>query len=124
MAQLSQAVMNRIGRDTEAMNGTLLESVTYRAKATSLAVVITHTVQGRFLQYSDHVTALHSLVPEGQVRREDRQFRVAFAVVTWTPSLYDEVLRADGSLWRVLSIGGGGGRPWWILQVRKVVVNG
>ena len=117
---LSQAVLSRIARDTEAMNGALLEDVTYRAKATALAVVATYTVRGRFTQYSDHVTALHGLVPEGQVRREDRVLRVAVAVITWTPSTYDEVVRADGSTWRVLSIGGGAGRPWYLLQCRKV----
>lgn len=119
MAQLSQAVMDRIANDTERMNGTLLESVTYQAKASAQAAAIPHTVLGRFLQYSEHVTALHGLVPEGQVRREDRQLRIACQRVSWTPTLYDVAVRADGSQWRVLSIGGGPGRPWWLLQVRK-----
>lgn len=117
---LSQAVMDRLATATETMNGSLLESVTYRAKATAQAVMTVYTVQGRFTEYNEHVTALHGLVAEGQVRREDRQFRLAVAVVTWTPSLYDEIVRADGSRWRVLSIGGGPGRPWYLLQVRKV----
>lgn len=116
---LSQAVLARVARDTEAMNGALLEDMTYRAKATALAVATTHTVRGRFTQYSDHLTALHGMAGEGQVRREDRVLRIAVAVVTWTPSTYDEVVRADGSIWRVVSIGGGPGRPWYLLQCRK-----
>ena len=119
---LSQSTMDRLAQSIEAMNGDLVQAFAYHARATAQAAVVEYPgVRGRFTEYSDHITALHGLVPEGQVRREDRRLRIATCRVAWVPTLYDTVTCGDGSVWRVLSVRGGPGHPWYILQVRKVM---
>jgi TolB-like protein len=118
--QLSQTLLNRVASLAEGINGRLMEPIIYHAKPSAVAGTTAYAAQGKLEQYSDHVVALHGLVPEGQVRREDRRLRVATEVVTWTPSTYDTVTREDGSLWRVLSIEGGNRRIYYFMQIRKV----
>jgi hypothetical protein len=45
--------------------------------------------------------------------------RMATADVTWTPTLYDEVIRANGEHWRVMNMHGGLGDPFWQFQGRR-----
>lgn len=98
----------------------IVETCTYNAKTSASATPVSHAItNGRFTEYSDHVTALHALVGEGQVRREDRRFRVPTADVSWIPTTYDEIVRADGTSWRVLAVNGGPGKPFYHMQVRK-----
>lgn len=114
--------MDHLARQIEGMNGDLVQAFAYHARATAPSAVVEYAgIRGRFTEYSDHITALHGLVPEGQVRREDRRLRIATWRVTWVPTLYDTVTWGDGSVWRVLSVRGGPGHPWYILQVRKVM---
>jgi hypothetical protein len=118
----SHAANALLAQLTEDMNGDLLEALIYHSKAHATAPTVDYPgVIGRFTEFDDHITALHGLVSEGQVRRDDMRLRLATYRVSWEPSTYDMVTRADGSTWRVLSLRRGQGFPWWIMQVRKVV---
>lgn len=118
---LSQAVADQIARMCFAVVGSLVETVTYHAKATAQATPVAYEVQAHFAEYSEQLVTLASTTGgEGLVRRGDHLCRIATAAVSWTPTHYDTLTRADGSLWRVLSIREGRGRPFYALQVRRV----
>lgn len=119
---LSQAVMNRVAQETVRMNGGLVEAVTYHAKPHAAAVAVDYALTDvRFLRYDAHLAALHSLTPDGQAFQYDLVCRIPYASITWVPTTYDLLTRLrDSTSWRVLQIGGGSGRPWYLLQVRKV----
>lgn len=119
----SQAVLDRAARDSMRMFGATCEVATYRSRATSTATPVDHpTLTIHVEAYSDQAIAMQSLISGDRptVLREDRRIRIPTASVTWTPTLYDEVLRADGSHWRVMSIAGGPGNPFYLLQGRKL----
>jgi hypothetical protein len=50
----------------------------------------------------------------------DQECRIQTALLTWQPSHYDEIQRADGTRWMVLAWRDGGGHPWLKLQIRQV----
>ena len=115
----SQADKDYVAREIVAVLD-CTEPITYLHKTSASATAIPHALTtGRFVEYNEHVTALHALVGEGQVRREDRKYRVPTADITWKPTMWDEIRRADNTLWRVLSVSGGAGRPFYEMQVRK-----
>jgi hypothetical protein len=69
----------------------------------------------------EHIIAMAALAGERpSVQRGDQQLRIATWRVTWRPTLYDTAIRASGAVWRVMSINGGLGYPWWLLQVRHI----
>jgi hypothetical protein len=112
---LSQALLDRLAQASTRMLGSLMESVTYVAKSGPTASAVTHrNVPGHFEQYRENQ------IDQELILREDRRLRIATSAVTWVPSQYDEVSRADGSRWRVLNVSGGPGSPWYLLQTRRV----
>lgn len=111
---LSQAVLDRMARSGQRMYGALQEEVTYHHKATAAAP--TETVQLRLVMGSYRASQIDGEV----ILRTDQRARVASAAIAFTPLLYDELVRDDGSVWRVMFPEGGPGDPWWFLQCRKV----
>lgn len=117
----SAGVDTRIAREMVRMNGVRIEAATYHARADATAVAVDHALTDvRFLAYNAHLSALHSLAPEGQALQDDLICRIPYASVTWLPTTYDLMTRIlDSTSWRVLQIRGGPGRPWYLLHVRK-----
>jgi hypothetical protein len=117
------AQLDRAATGIMRMFGDTTELVTYCARATVSATPVDHAaLEAHVEQYSDHAVAMAGLTADGRptVLREDRQLRIRTALVTWTPTLADEVVRSDGSHWRVMSIRGGPGNPFYLLQGRKI----
>jgi hypothetical protein len=112
---LSQALMDRVARMAFRMQGTRVETVTYHARTTPGGTPGDHTVAALVRTY--RLAALST----GEIQPGDREGLLATAHVTWAmPTTHDTLTRADGSLWHVLSVTGGTGRPFWILQCRQV----
>ena len=112
---LSQALMDRVARVAFRLQGTRVETVTYHARATPTATPVDHTLPALLRDY--RLAALAT----GEIQPRDREGLLATAHVTWGLPTTDETLtRADGSLWTILSVRGGTGRPFWILQCRQI----
>ena len=117
---LSQALFDRVAAIATTLNGDMMEDLVYLAREDATDAGVAYPVQGKFEEYSAHIVGLHSLVADGQVRGEDRRLRLATSVVTWEPTTYDLVTRADGTVWRVLTLEGGTRRVYWFMQTRQV----
>src|SRR5262245_22619217 len=116
---LSQPALNRLAAAGVRMLGQLMESITYYAKTTPTSTPVTYAnVQAHFEEY--RLAELGAIVGQNELIQSDRRCRIATAGVTWTPSLYDELTRADGTRWRVLSGSEGTLRPWTMLPVRLI----
>lgn len=123
MPFLTQALMDRMATTAMRILPVRWERATYRARVTPSATPLEYgDLDVQFAEYSDHAIAMQGLISGDRptVLREDRVLRVPTAQVTWTPTLYDEVLRADGSHWKVMRASGGPGHPFWLFQGRKV----
>lgn len=93
-----------------------VEALTYYAKATPAAVAVTHAIAKAVIG----TYRLSALSPE-TLLPTDLECRIATAAVTWTPTEYDELTRADGTRWRVIGpIQDGGGYPFWRLPIRQI----
>src|SRR5262245_39892207 len=118
---LSQGLMDRVARETLRMRGSLTETFAYHSKATSASTPVVHEdLSGNWCRYSDRLIAMHAVTDTPRVLREDIQLQIPVEQVTWTPTTYDLVVRADATHWRVIDIGGGAGHPFWLLQIRRV----
>lgn len=120
---LSQALMDQIATLTGQVLGELLETLTYVHRETRSSAPVSYGgLQGFIGRYSEHMIAEHlALNPEvTRIQRDDRRLRLATARVTLVPTLAGAVQRADGSLWQVLDIGGGVGRPHYIFHLRRM----
>ena len=116
---LSQTQLNRLAQIGVQMLGSLTESVTYYAKTTPGASPTIHTsLLVHFEQYLLH--ELGTVVGQSEILQSDRKVRIQTALVTWIPTLYDEMVRRDGTRWRVLSGGEGANRPWTFLPTRQI----
>jgi hypothetical protein len=113
---LSQAEMDVLGQEVAGMYGGLMEPITYYAKASANAVPVAYTVQARCRNYRLSALTTDVLLPT------DLECRIQTALVTWTPSEYDEVRRADGSRWKVVTPGirDGLGHPFFKIPLRQV----
>lgn len=111
---LSQAVLDRMAQAAVTMYGSLMESVTYHAKSSPTASVVTSTVSLHLQGYRKHEIDLETIL------RTDMQARIKTAAITFTPTQYDEFVRADSTRWRVIQPSGGAGQPWWLLQCRQI----
>ncbi len=111
---LSQATLDQMGRDAFRMYGTMAEAVTYHQKAGLDSTPALATVTALIDEYRGIALATEAVLPT------DRRARLLVAQVPWTPSDYDELVRADGSVWRVQSSTGGIGHSFYILQLRQV----
>jgi hypothetical protein len=100
------------------------EAVTYRSRTHSSATPIDYpALSVQFEQYSEHFLAMQGLTAGDRsthVLREDRRLRIATQEVTWPVTTFDEVLRADGTHWRVMNPQGGPGYPFWQMQGRRL----
>jgi len=114
---LSQATMHRLAAAGSRMLGTTLEVVTFLTKTTpTSAPVMRPGITAQLIGYS-----LHALVAAGgEILATDRQCRIKASDLTWAPTPYDELTRADGTRWRILSVTEGVGRPWVLLPIRQV----
>jgi hypothetical protein len=121
---LTQALLDDIARQAFAIKGALVEQVTvqHRTSATGafrpvgplraiVSLPATEVMTMAALLASDDTT---------RARHSDVHLRLATADVGYTPTLYDEVVRGDGTRWRVLDLAGGPGRPFWQFTIRKV----
>jgi len=119
---LSQRYLDRMAQTALVPYGARAEQVTYRHRTTVSATATSYTVnQALFLTYNDRLIALHAAVAADRpmVLRTDRPMLIPTALVSWTPTTADEVVRADGTAWRIMAIAGGPGSPFYILQGRK-----
>lgn len=95
-------------------------TVAHRATASALPVLYGPFTIPRLSPYGENVIAMAALAGDRPaVLRDDRQARIATADVVWTPTIYDEVIEADGTRWRVLSITDGRGHPFYTFQLRR-----
>lgn len=125
---VTQTLMTDVARTVQRVLGTsgdegAFERVTYLARATMTSVPTrSRPLDGLFSRYSESVITAHLAVgaERALVQRDDRLLRLATADMTWTPTLADSVERADGSLWRVMALAGGLGKPFWRLQMRRI----
>jgi len=112
---LSQAMLTRMARTVMRAEGSLVEVVTYVWRSTPDAMPV---------QYPD----LRALITGYQywqidtmiIQREDRRLRLPTADVLWVPTPLDTVLRADNSLWQVLTVSGGLAEPFTFFQLRHI----
>jgi hypothetical protein len=111
---LSQQAMDALANHAVTMYGTLMESLTYNSRSAPNATPTVYTVAARLKHYRASEIDLE------QILRNDLECRIQTALVTWQPMRYDDLERADGTTWQVLNIVGGGGHPWWRLQIRQV----
>ena len=110
MTHLATAALSLHGQVTGRV-----EAITYTAKATPGSATVTHTVQRAVIQGY----RLGQLIPE-LILATDRECLLATHLATWTPSDYDEVTRADSTVWRVQSVQDGPGHPFYRLQLRQI----
>lgn len=92
-----------------------VEAVTYYAKATPTSSAVEHAVTQAIIRNY----RLSQLLPEA-ILPTDQECRIPTSVVTWTPTDYDEIVRSDTTRWRIQSITGGPGYPFYVLQLRQV----
>jgi len=112
---LSQMAMDQLAMHAVMMYGDLMELLTYRHRSAPNATPTVYTdVQARLKHFRASEIDLE------QILRNDLECRIQTALVTWTPSRYDDFDRADGTTWQVLNIVGGPGHPWYKFQVRQV----
>lgn len=111
---LSQAVLDSMADVAFAAYGTLIEDVTYHARSSATAVAVAHTVRLHLGAYRQSEIDLEVIL------RDDQRALVRTHSVTFTPTPYDEFVRANGSRWRVVSVTQGTGFSFWVLQVRRV----
>ena len=123
MPQVTQATLNRMARTVQTLLPVRWETVVYRSRVTASGSTTDHAgLSVAFEEYSAHTIAMQGLIGGDRstmVLREDRRIRIATADVTWTPTLYDEVLRVNGEHWRVMDVQGGPGSPFWQLRGRR-----
>lgn len=112
--QASQTELDRVARHVMATAGAKRETVTYRVKASLADTGTPHTLTALIDEYRGMALANEAILPT------DRRARVRVAQVTWAPGDYDELTRADGSIWRVQSSTGGVGHSFYVLQLRQV----
>lgn len=114
---LSQAALDRLAAHGARMLGTLMETVTFFTKTTPTSSPVTRTGISVHLEEF----RLHELAAlGGEILHTDRKCRIKTADTVWTPTIYDEFTRADGTRWSILSESDGTGRPWTILPSRQV----
>lgn len=112
---LSQTAMDSLAQHAVSMYGDLMEPLTYRHRSAPNATPTVYTdVKARLKHFRASEIDLE------QILRNDLECRIQTALVTWTPTRYDDFDRADGTTWQVLNIVGGKGHPWWKMQVRQV----
>lgn len=110
---LSQALMDRLGREASRLQGTRLETIVYHARATVTATPVDHTVEARFRTYRLTELAIDL------VGLTDEECMIRTALISWTPTRYDTISRSTGTLWKVMRVTGGGGRPHYLLQCHQ-----
>lgn len=110
MPRVARAVLRAHQQTTGAV-----EALTYYAKATPVSSAMQHAVAQAIIRNY----RLSQLLPE-TILPTDQECRIPTAAVTWTPTDYDELTRADGTRWRIQSITGGPGHPFYVLQIRQV----
>lgn len=119
MAKVAQATLQALG----ALQDDLIESVTIVHRDTASADPVTYgPFEVTIGRYSDHVVAMAAMAAADRplVLRDDQRVLLPTHVVTWTPTIYTEVLREDETTWRVVPpITGGRGTPFYVLQIRK-----
>ena len=122
---LGQAFLDRqTARGLRALRPRLeTVSVAHRATPTGAVTVFGPWTDCMVVQPSTHLVAMAALAGQQPlVMRSDKVFCLRVPAVTWTLTLYDEVIRQDGSHWRVQpqGISGGPGHPFWALHTRRV----
>lgn len=115
----SQAAMDRLGLANARMLGDRVETITYYSKSGPSASPVTHSSLEAYLD-SYQLHELGAVVGQNEIIQTDRKCRIRSTLVNWIPTQYDELVRADGSRWRVLSESEGTGKPWAILPVRRI----
>lgn len=114
-SEVSQEVLDDVGLRLMDLHGAKREEITYHQKATLASTPIVHAGLSALIdEYR-----LSALSPE-TLLTTDRRARLLTALVTWTPSDYDEILRPGGSVWRVQSSTDGPGHVFWTLQLRQI----
>lgn len=119
---LSQTYLDKMAQTALMPYGVRVEQITYRHRTSVSATATSYTIkQALFLTYNDRLIAMHAAVAGDRpmVLRTDRPILIPTAFVAWTPTTADEVVRADGTAWRVMAISGGPGSPFYVLQGRK-----
>lgn len=111
---LSQGYLDSMAQTALAAYGTLAETVTYSAKSSPTAAIVTYTITMHLGQYREGEINLETIL------REDQRALVKTASVAFTPTPYDAFVRADAARWQVISARGGPGFPFWVLQCRRV----
>ena len=107
--------MDRLGTAVARMQGARMESLTFATQSTPADTPVIYTdIQGCFLTYTAAQRAT------GEIDLEDRQCWVQTQLVTWTPSKNDTIQRSDGTIWKILSIADGQGKPAYRFQCRLV----
>jgi hypothetical protein len=116
---LTQGLLDQLALDGAAMLGDRMELVTYYAQSGPTATPVTHSgLQVALEAYSLH--ELGAMVGQSEIIQTDRKCRIRTALISWTPTQYDEFVRTDNTRWRVLSGTDGTHRPWTLLPSRQV----
>lgn len=118
---LSPTALTRLTVHGARMFGSLTETVTYHSRTARTGSITEHAgLVGHMEEFVAHYIGMQQVAGDRpEVKRGDRLFRVATSLVTWTPTLYDSLSQADGTLWLVMEHEHGVGRPWWIFHLRK-----
>jgi hypothetical protein len=117
---LSQTLLDEVGHQIadaygQATDDGLMERVTYTQKRSATETGATHRgVEVRMKHYRLSQLVLDVILPT------DLECRIQTSLVTWQPSDFDVLTRADGSQWQVKGVDGGRGHVWYRLQVRQV----
>jgi hypothetical protein len=107
--------MDRLGREATRLHQGRMEQVVYHARTTAQATPVDYPVEARFRDYR-----LSALTTEA-IQLTDQECLIRTALVTWTPTTHDDITRADGTLWRVMSVPPSGrARPHYLLQCRQI----
>lgn len=111
---LSQRLLDRIAGIGLTVLGDLVETITVDVRTSPTATPTSQTVKAQIGEYRARE------IDQETILRTDQRCRVRTADVTWTPTLYDTVVRSDGTTWKVMHVADGPGRPWYFFQLRQV----
>ena len=121
---LTQALLDEAALLTQTLLGERQEPITYHARSNLSDTATSHAgLVGLMSGYSDAVILTHlSLMTSDRDRvlREDVLMRLATSAVSWLPTTADTVTRADSTIWRVMAISHGPGRPFYHMRLRKI----
>ena len=120
---LSAGLVRWLGQTAMRLNSPAVETLQYVARATPADFPAVYAgIQGFLTTYTEHVIAAQALITgEARVLRTDRKLWIPTATVTWAPTLYDEVVRADETTWRVMATTDGEHKAFWIFQIRMLL---